>query len=298
MVTLSLFDTLLALQCEDLMAELLLKFLVPGRHIPAAHRHKVNRIDGYALAIDHFLELSPEVMKLQLPADASAASSAIGAAPRSLHQQQQLQPNGGHAATVGISKTIGANWNHYGVHTGDSLYANYRAYLFDARQRIGACQRNCARWSHGYRLAARTVGGGVEGAKQKQRSARTMGLIRDFLSEFSDTDAVAAASSPISATGGKQLDSLQSLGESSGYESFKYRVEEDDSSGEDRRLDRTGASCSSDEPQQRIGNSSWKTSSRRRGDSDSGWDVSMEAATAAASEADDEGSISLGEWLI
>lgn len=320
MVTLSLFDTLLALQSEDLMAELLLKFLVPGLHIPAAHRHKVNRCDGYALAIDHFLDLSPEVMKLQLPGDAdpvaqhqfgSAAGTASG--PRSLqHHHQHPQPQPPH----GISKTIGANWNHYGVHSGDSLYANYRAYLFDARQKIAACQRGCARWSHGYRLAPRATPAASKGAaatdklkrKQRQRSEKTMALVRDFLSEFSGEAVVPAAT--------KQLDSLQSLGESSGYESFKYRVDDeadgDDATsggGDDDRsatLDRTTASSGSDgidgggstpgeaitlaEHRRKV--DSWKTSSRQRAD-----DADRDDGVDTEVRTDDEGTIGLGKCV-
>lgn len=39
---------------------------------------------------------------------------------------------------------------------------------------------------------------------------------------------VSPSSSPDENTTGKQLDSLQSIGESSGYESFKYRPEDED----------------------------------------------------------------------
>lgn len=322
MVTLSLFDTLLDMHCEDLMTELLLKFLVPGRHIPAGHRHKVNRCDGYALAIDHFLDLSPEVMKLQLPADADAvaqpqpiASGGGGGGPRSLQQHQQQQPHG-------ISRTIGANWNHYGVHSGDSLYANYRAYLFDARQKIAACQRGCARWSHSYRLAPPAAPPATTAAatdklqrKQRQRSEKTMALVRDFLSEFSGGEAAAtgaAAAAPAAVAAGKQLDSLQSLGESSGYESFRYRVDGEpdgddaEASGDEEHsatLDRTTASSGSDgcgangcstpgetitlaEHRRRV--DSWKTSSRQPRAGDVEWEED--------GGVDDEGLTSLGKF--
>lgn len=305
MVTLSLFDTLLALQCEDLMVELLLKFLVPGRHIPSAHRHKVNRTEGYALAIDHFLELAPEVMKLQ---QSAADGTADGTAAASIAKTSSTTGTGSQATTttttIGISKTIGANWNHYGVNnTGDSLYANYRAYLFDARQKISTCQRGCSRWSHNYRLVTTSKTTSADDdqqqLKQRQRSERTLGLIRDFLTEFSDPKEIpthpAAASSTTTSSAAtaaaqpKQLDSLQSLGESSGYESFKYRVDDgdDDSSAEDRSAAANSSSSTTlststaddsgcvpqsdaahstlmtlDEHRRKV--ASWKTSSRRR----------------------------------
>lgn len=186
MVTFSLFDTLIGLHCEDIMLELLLKYLQPCKHIPLSHRHKVNKIDAYTNVVDIFLELSPEVMK-------EACDSVA---------QQQIQP---------VSKTIGANWNHYGLHTGDSLYSNYHAYLFDARQRIGQCRRSCSLWTSPYRY---------ECVASNRRSEKTMELIRSFLNEFTICDNNTIDRS-------KQLDSLQSLGESSGYESFKYRPDEE-----------------------------------------------------------------------
>lgn len=305
MVTLSLFDTLLSLNSEPLMTELLLKFLVPGRHIPAAHRHKVNRCDGYSLAVDHFLDLTPEVMKLQqLYASASAAEAvhvdvsgavvessgaSIGSvAPRSLQ----------HGGV--ISKTIGANWNHYGVHSGngDTLYANYRAYLFDARQKIAASQRGCARWSQSYLLVvkrtkkatAKTIAKEIrleaERLMRLQRTEKTRSLIREFFSEFALPPVTSSPTTTPSAAGTtKQLDSLQSIGESSGYESFKYRVDGDDdgtstmppatttndSSNDDTNKSSEENVCVSnamttnitlDEHRWKV--DSWKTSSRRR----------------------------------
>lgn len=221
MVTLSLFDTLLSLHSENLMLELLLKFLVPCKHIPISHRHKVNKVDGYAMAVVHFLELAPEVMK-------HACDSAA---------QRQIQP---------ISKTIGANWNHYGLHTGDSLYANYRAYLFDARHKITQCYRACSQWSAPYRLQ--------QNQATSKRSEKTMELIRNFLSEFSSNDGNGYQVNDAERSG-KQLDSLQSLGESSGYESFKYRLEDDeDGAGE----------TTSHETDQRRRTDCWKLSSRRQ----------------------------------
>lgn len=56
---------------------------------------------------------------------------------------------------------------------------------------------------------------------------KSVQLIKSFLAEFT-LENVSPSSSPDEHTPGKQLDSLQSIGESSGYESFKYRPEDDD----------------------------------------------------------------------
>lgn len=217
LVTLSLFDTLLSLHSEEIMMELLLKFLIPCKHIPISHRHKVNRIDAYTNSVEFFLDLSPEVMK--------------HAAQNALIETQQ------HSS---MTKTIGANWNHYGYYGGDSLYSNYHAYLFDARHKISICQRSCQRWSRPYKLENQTT---------NKRTEKTMELIRSFLNEFSNENGDSDKS--------KQLDSLQSLGESSGYESFKYRPEDD---SDERTVDADGGNYG--ETMRRS--ESWKVSSRKQ----------------------------------
>lgn len=198
-MTLSLFDTLLSLCCEDIMLELLLKYLLPCQHIPLLHRHKINKIDPYSTAVQFFLDLSPEIM--QQATDSVAL--------------QQIQP---------ISKTIGANWNHYGLHTGDTLYSNYHAYLCDARHRIQQCKQACNNWSNTYRYQ--------KYPSNKKSTERSIELIKSLMNELGYETIGYRVSSPVDMTidkGTKQLDSLQSLGESSGYESLRYRCEEDES---------------------------------------------------------------------
>lgn len=179
------------------MLELLLKYLLPGRHIPILHRHKINKIDPYSTAVEFFFDLSPEI--LRQPTESMA--------------QQQFQP---------ISKTIGANWNHYGMHTGDSLYSNYHAYLCDARQRINHCKAACNNWSNSYRY---------QKYPPNKKNDRSIELIKSLLNElgYESNGCNNSPIDPIVDKGTKQLDSLQSLGESSGYESLRYRFEEDES---------------------------------------------------------------------
>lgn len=177
------------------MLELLLKYLLPCRHIPIVHRHKINKIDPYSTAVEFFFDLSPEIMRQ--PGESIA--------------YQNIQP---------ISKTIGANWNHYGLHTGDSLYSNYHAYLCDARQRINHCRLACNTWSNTYRYQKHPP---------NKKSDRTMELMKSLLNELGYESNGSPTIETTSDKGAKQLDSLQSIGESSGYESLRYRFEEDDS---------------------------------------------------------------------
>ncbi|BFF94398.1 uncharacterized protein DMAD_12039 [Drosophila madeirensis] len=220
MVTMALFDTLLGLHCEDLMLELLLKFMLPGKHVPISHRHKINKIDPYLNSSDFFLELSPDVLKRARDL----------ARPKSFHEPQ---PASGGAAeqpvawpslpSPAMSKTIGANWNYYGLHTGDSLYANLQAYLFEAHWRIAQCQRDCLKWANSYRYQKWPRHG------QARVHAHALELARQFFSEFGGGPPAIASES----AGEKQLDSLQSIGESSGYESFKWRPADEESDATD-----------------------------------------------------------------
>ncbi|SPP82254.1 UPF0518 protein GL19323 isoform X3 [Drosophila guanche] len=231
MVTMALFDTLLGLHCEDLMLELLLKFMLPGKHVPISHRHKINKIDPYLNSSDFFLELSPDVLKRARDL----------ARPKSFHEPQ---PASGGAVeqpvawpslpSPAMSKTIGANWNYYGLHTGDSLYANLQAYLFEAHWRIAQCQRDCLKWANSYRYQKWPRHG------QARVHAHALELARQFFSEFGGGPPAIASES----AGEKQLDSLQSIGESSGYESFKWRPADEESDATDLTTTTTATTAS------------------------------------------------------
>lgn len=256
MVTMALFDTLLGLHCEDLMLELLLKYLLPGKHVPISHRHKINKIDPYLNTTEFFMELTPEVMKrardlarprsIQDPGETNAAASL----------QTTMLPS---LPSPVMSKTIGANWNYYGHYTGDSLYANLQAYLFEAHSRIAQCQRDCAKWAHNYRYQKWPRQG------QTRATTHAMELAKQFISEFCTTP---AALTPVaSETGEKQLDSLQSIGESSGYESFKWRPADEDVDGNEVNTatsTATTAATATSEPELAEHNSSTSSSSGRR----------------------------------
>lgn len=217
MVTLALFDTLMSLNDEKLMTDLVLKYLTGAPHIPIAQKHKINKIQAYANAADFFLELAPEVMK---------NSNKILAEHNSMdYQQPASMPALTTTQQTNVSRTIGANWNHYGLHSGETLYSNYHAYLYDAHQKIKRTKQMCDQWTENYFYKAPTK----ERQRTKLPNDQLVEMVRSFLTEFSveplDETAIAVAGS-----GGKQFDSLQSIGESSGYESMKYRPDDDDGS--------------------------------------------------------------------
>ena len=230
MVTLALFDTLLSLKNEQLMMDLILRFVVNAPHIPMAQKHKINKIQSYATAVDYFLDLAPEVMK---------NSNKILNDNKSLDllaQQPASMPLPSTQSNI-VSKTIGANWNHYGLHTGESLYSNYHAYLFDAHHKIKICKQVCDQWSENYFYRSPQQ---KMKSKKFQPNDQLVQMIKSFLSEFGAEIPSTSAGVSVAfgtdeqgngSSGGnnaKQLDSLPSIGESSGYESMKYRLDDED----------------------------------------------------------------------
>lgn len=218
MVTIALFDTLLSLQNEQIMNELILKYLIGAQHIPIAQKHKINRIQSYAKTVDYFLDLAPDVMK---------NSKKILAEHKSLDYQQPTSLTAQRNPSNAVSMTIGTNWNHYGLHAnGESLYSNYHAYLYDAHQKIKQIKQTCDQWSDNYFYKNSSL----KSDKDQQINSKIVNdqliqKIRSFLSEFNGND---CSTSTATTTADVKFDSLQSIGESSGYESMKYRPDDDD----------------------------------------------------------------------
>lgn len=228
MVTLALFDTLMSLNDEKLMTDLVLKYLIGAPHIPIAQKHKINKIQAYAKAVDYFLELAPEVMK---------NSNKILAEHSSMdYQQPASMPTLTTTQQTNVSRTIGANWNHYGLHSGETLYSNYHAYLYDAHQKIKRTKQMCDHWTENYFYKSPVK----EQPRTKTPNDQLVQMVASFLTEF-NVEPLEEAVNATTASGGKQFDSLQSIGESSGYESIKYRADDDDESSSENSHPKTSS---------------------------------------------------------
>lgn len=149
LVSLALFETLVDLNCEDVMLELVYHHLQPCRHLMFSQRKVQLPLDAHCESAEKFLMLAPDCGE------------------------------GGHLEKGLDGRTI--NWNHYGGQP--SLYGNYHAYLCDARNKINACRAACSNWTHQY-----------TGCENTDTTDEGM--------------------------------SLPSLGESSGYESLKIKLDE------------------------------------------------------------------------
>lgn len=58
LVTLALFETLVDLNCEDVMLELVLRYLVPCTHVMLSQRRRIGDLEPYCRSADKLLGLS------------------------------------------------------------------------------------------------------------------------------------------------------------------------------------------------------------------------------------------------
>ncbi|KAK2584278.1 hypothetical protein KPH14_006680 [Odynerus spinipes] len=134
-VTLALFETLINLNCEDVMLELCLGALSPCSHVMLSQRRRLKDIDPFGRGAEKFLSLIPNCCS---PFSPSVTS------PNSL--PSTLSATREESDTL---KSLPLSIN-YGTRLSDSLYGNYHAYLCDARQKITACRIACSKWSARY----------------------------------------------------------------------------------------------------------------------------------------------------
>ncbi|XP_029156019.1 UPF0518 protein AAEL005291-like isoform X2 [Nylanderia fulva] len=135
-VTLALFETLVNLNCEDIMLELCLSALNPCSHVMLSQRSRLRDIDPFGRAAEKFVSLTPGCCS------ASTLNSQTNSLPSSMsstYDRYAYDP----------LKSLPASMN-YGARLSDSLYGNYHAYLCDARQKIKACRIACSNWSRPY----------------------------------------------------------------------------------------------------------------------------------------------------
>ncbi|XP_029053670.2 FHIP family protein AAEL005291 isoform X2 [Osmia bicornis bicornis] len=137
-VTLALFETLVNLNCEDIMLELCLGALSPCSHVMLSQRRRLRDIDPFGRAAEKFLSLTPSCC-----APFAFVNSQFNSLPNNATNEKHLN------TTSEYLKSLPTSIN-YGARLSDSLYGNYHAYLCDARQKIRACRIACSNWSYQY----------------------------------------------------------------------------------------------------------------------------------------------------
>ncbi|XP_015429296.1 PREDICTED: UPF0518 protein AAEL005291 [Dufourea novaeangliae] len=137
-VTLALFETLVNLNCEDVMLELCLAALSPCSHVMLSQRRRLRDIDPFGRAAEKFLSLTPSCCS-----PLASGNSQFNSLPNNTTQEKNSN------VTSESFKSLSTSIN-YGTRITDSLYGNYHAYLCDARQKIRACRIACSNWLYQY----------------------------------------------------------------------------------------------------------------------------------------------------
>ncbi|CAI5655355.1 FHF complex subunit HOOK-interacting protein 1B [Oreochromis niloticus] len=186
MVSLSLFRTLLSLNCEDIMLQLVLRYLLPCTHVMLSQRRAIRETDLYGKSADKFLSLIPECCRFNAAASSerdednpfwgkvlNSPSTESPAPPRPstpsrlsffMRQQSSGGGSGGGGAPIPSSMdplqsgsssshqmSPDSPMHHQQTHT-DCLDwdSGYLEYLKDARRSIELCSWACRDWSAPY----------------------------------------------------------------------------------------------------------------------------------------------------
>uniref|UniRef100_H3A7R9 FHF complex subunit HOOK-interacting protein 1B n=1 Tax=Latimeria chalumnae TaxID=7897 RepID=H3A7R9_LATCH len=180
MVSLSVFRTLLSLSCEDIMLQLVLRYLIPCNHVMLSQRRAVKDLDFYGKTADKFLSLVPECCRMEnLPVaereeehamwskghgSPSIDTSSVTTVPKPstpsrlafFIRQQNLGSDANNpprSPGVPSPETPVGSPIHGGVvrlEEVSELESNYLDYLRDARMNIDRCVWACRLWSAAY----------------------------------------------------------------------------------------------------------------------------------------------------
>ncbi|XP_027878500.1 FHF complex subunit HOOK-interacting protein 1B [Xiphophorus couchianus] len=186
MVSLSLFRTLLSLHCEDIMLQLVLRYLLPCTHIMLSQRRAIRETDMYGKSANKFLSLIPECCRLNSSSSTDrdddnpfwgkvmnnpsteAPAPPRPSTPSRLSFFTWQQSSGGGSGGGGSSNLPAVDPLHPGpsgshalspdspMHQQQTLTeclewdAGYLEYLKDARREIEHCAWSCRDWSAPY----------------------------------------------------------------------------------------------------------------------------------------------------
>ncbi|KAK2899670.1 FHF complex subunit HOOK-interacting protein 1A-like [Channa argus] len=128
-VSLALFRTLISLYCEDVMLQLVFRYLIPCSHLSRKQRSSLKERDCYSSSAASFLLLMPSWSPVYLPNTNS-------------HSERIHWPK---ESDLSVSDSVG-----YSRGSDFLMDINYLHYLWDARQAISTSHRACQLWSASY----------------------------------------------------------------------------------------------------------------------------------------------------
>ncbi|KAM7376969.1 hypothetical protein PAMA_013652 [Pampus argenteus] len=128
-VSLALFRTLIGLFCEDVMLQLVFRYLIPCSHLSRKQRSSLKQRDCYSSSAASFLLLMPSWCPVYL-------------LNTNTHSEHIHWPKG---ADLSVSDSVG-----YCRGSDFLMDVNYLHYLWDAQQAISTSHRACRFWSAPY----------------------------------------------------------------------------------------------------------------------------------------------------
>ncbi|XP_041789699.1 protein FAM160A1 [Chelmon rostratus] len=145
-VSLALFRTLIGLYCEDVMLQLILRYLIPCNHMMLSQRRVVRERDCYSVSAAKILALTPSccspdrspppLRQLDSILFSKGAETPSNTSSTEEHESFSEEDDGsGNSCTIGSEIYLDVSYLHY---------------LYDARLSISSCIRACQVWSAPY----------------------------------------------------------------------------------------------------------------------------------------------------
>uniref|UniRef100_A0A7N4NSL6 FHF complex subunit HOOK interacting protein 1A n=1 Tax=Sarcophilus harrisii TaxID=9305 RepID=A0A7N4NSL6_SARHA len=137
-VSLALFRTLIGLHCEDVMLQLVLRYLIPCNHMMMSQRWAVKERDCYSVSAAKLLALTPVCCS-------SGITLTLGNQERDYILWSKFMHNDSGA---GAQKPPGeVSPSACIVEYGKALDISYLQYLWEAHHNISHCMKDCRVWS-------------------------------------------------------------------------------------------------------------------------------------------------------
>uniref|UniRef100_H3C251 FHF complex subunit HOOK interacting protein 1A n=1 Tax=Tetraodon nigroviridis TaxID=99883 RepID=H3C251_TETNG len=169
-VSLALFRTLIGLSCEDVMLQLILRYLIPCNHIMLSQRCVVRERDCYSVSASKILALTPSCCSpdrsppplrqldsilfskgAETPGGTGARECTV---PVRVTAQRECTTRVTNKCLTEENRSIpeGADDSGHSCTIGSEIYldVSYLHYLYDARRSISSCLRACRVWSAPY----------------------------------------------------------------------------------------------------------------------------------------------------
>ncbi|XP_052282606.1 FHF complex subunit HOOK interacting protein 1B-like isoform X3 [Dreissena polymorpha] len=159
LVSLSLFHTLVDLNCEDVMFDLVFKYLIPCTHVMVSQRRAVKDQDIYCKSAEKFLSLRPTccLPEIESPKHGAGVVPTVTSnnslrsrtrklfqtkKNRALTQSMNSEPNADEITTAFPPGSYGSKL--------EDFETNYLEYLTDANVRLQKCAQACSVWQYPY----------------------------------------------------------------------------------------------------------------------------------------------------